>query len=314
MICVACGMQSQDFINESFDVMEGMEVTQVGGKMRYKKSHQDKNYGKKENIDEPETIDFLSIYQHCLQLITDSVVKASARAFDGGSATSSAAYPSSSSESHSRNNGSSSSSNRRRSNSNSNTPHNSHNPNNSHENVKEIESLSCVVRELWSQYLQAWSSSTHNISDVFSITGGSSHNPYGSNNKNDSGKNRKNSENEDSSTKNNDRNSSTSSGKKSSRSSQNRNKNGDTEGDDDDDDDDDDGIENNDANEKQSKGQRDDSSRKYYTSQKSANRESSEHPLYPSKPLLLGESNKLHLLPLLLVFRGFRRIFVVEML
>ena len=88
MICVACGMQSEDFIPESFDAEEGMETLKIGGVLRtLKRAARGPKQPKHAPIPDGETVDFLMAYQFCLQLLTNSVTAAASSRFPGDSAT-----------------------------------------------------------------------------------------------------------------------------------------------------------------------------------------------------------------------------------
>jgi hypothetical protein len=107
LICGACGVQSQEFIPESFDIddvskivsanisckratrlihsflslswlSKGMEVTRTGGRIRATTAKKGPRQSTRHSLpDEPETAEFLLVYQYCLRMITSCVVKIS---------------------------------------------------------------------------------------------------------------------------------------------------------------------------------------------------------------------------------------------
>ena len=86
MICVACGMQSEDFIPESFDAEEGMETLKIGGVLRVIRNvPRGPKQPKHAPTPDGETVDFLIAYQLCLQLLTNSVSEAAANRFPDNS-------------------------------------------------------------------------------------------------------------------------------------------------------------------------------------------------------------------------------------
>ena len=157
MICVACGMQCQDFIPESFEAEEGMEALKIGGTLR---SHGAKFTGPKpkkgSNIPKAETVDFLVAYQFCLQLLTKSfVVAASSNMSSDASTEYDEEHYTEQDYLHETTSSSSSSENKSRDASAS----------------RHIESISAVVKQLWTGYLDAWSRTNENITTVFDNKG-----------------------------------------------------------------------------------------------------------------------------------------------
>ena len=132
IVCAACGSQSQDYVNESFDVDEGMQATKVGGRLRT--LHQ-KDVGKKERLlaakktaVDPECEDFLTAYQFCLKLFAECAEAAIAAEVGASPASTSSSSSSGSS-----------------------LP----------------PSLTAIVRQLWFNYLHAWARSGRRIAESF---------------------------------------------------------------------------------------------------------------------------------------------------
>jgi hypothetical protein len=169
MICVACGMQSQDFIPESFDAEEGLEVLRIGGQIRHNTRSIGQKPKKGANIPKADTVDFLVAYQFCLQLMTKSFVAAA-------SSSTSTAYSSEYDQEHYTewdylHESSKSSSSSSTSSSSSSSSSNSKNNNRDASTSRHIESISSVVKDLWSGYLDAWSKTKFNITSVFDNKG-----------------------------------------------------------------------------------------------------------------------------------------------
>ena len=179
MICVACGMQSEDFIPESFDAEEGMETLKIGGVLRViRKLARGPRQPKHAPIPDGETVDFLMAYQFCLQLLTNSVAAAASSRFPDDSTTEdyfnyysecgeqNESSGSSSNDINRGNSSNSSGSGSSRSSSSNNQKRSSINLSNSN----HVEPLLAVVKDLWGKYLIAWSHTKHDIINVFNNT------------------------------------------------------------------------------------------------------------------------------------------------
>ena len=181
MICVACGMQSQEFIPESFETDDNFELMKVSGRMRGKYRPVVKGPPRiKQVTPDAETVDFLVAYQFCLQLLTNSVVAAATQRFPADSSFDrdveyyTEADNNASVNSNNNNNSSSSSSSSSSALNGKNTRNNfgtRHSSRNLLSNSKHIESLSVVVKELWDGYMSAWSLSGCNITAIFDNKG-----------------------------------------------------------------------------------------------------------------------------------------------
>lgn len=178
MICVACGMQSQEFIPESFETDDNFELMKVSGRMRGKYRPVVKGPPKiKQVTPDAETVDFLVAYQFCLQLLTNSVVAAAIQRFPAHSSFDKDVEYYTEAD----NNASVNSTNNNNSSSSSSSALNGKNARNKSEtrrssrnilsNSKHIESLSVVVKELWDGYMSAWSLSGCNITAIFDNKG-----------------------------------------------------------------------------------------------------------------------------------------------
>jgi hypothetical protein len=198
MICVACGMQSEDFIPESFDAEEGMETLKIGGVLRVIRNvPRGPKQPKHAPTPDGETVDFLIAYQFCLQLLTNSVSEAASIRFPDNATmedysdyyseqdkSNESTSHSSSSNSNSSSSSSSYNNNRtafnRSSSSSSSTNNTSSSSNSSSSNQKRssinlsnsshVKPLTAVVKDLWDRYLIAWSHTKHDIINVFNNT------------------------------------------------------------------------------------------------------------------------------------------------